>query len=236
MKLTNNNINELNILHKNIESKLKSTVQDAIKAGELLTKIKAELPYGTFLNWIENNCIFSNKTAERYMKVFEHKSKIVTVSNLQEAYNQVKQLESVKKQTENKKAFNRVLNYKKTGVKAKDWKRGTDDKLYKEEIDRDKRIEENKKRIEDKQQETQQGNKVFDNLLNSVINEQEKRTTFKESIRLSFDGKNSPFIDALIDYLEGLEDDNRRIEACYNIIKVTKNITKELQRKVYNET
>ena len=55
MKLTNNNINELNILHKNIESKLKSTVQDAIKAGELLTKIKAELPYGTFLNWIKQN-------------------------------------------------------------------------------------------------------------------------------------------------------------------------------------
>ena len=78
--------------------------------------------------------------------------------------------------------------------------------------------------------------KIFDNLLNSVINEQEKRSTFKESIRLSFDGKNSPFIDALIDYIEGLEDDNRRIEACYNIIKVTKNITKELQRKVYNET
>ena len=232
----NNNINELNILHKNIESKLKSTVQDAIKAGELLTKIKAELQHGQFLSWIEKNLIFTRMTAYNYMRVYEYKSKCITVLHLPEAYRLVAKLEYAKKQTENHKAFNRVLNYKKSGVKPEGWRKNTDDKLYKEEIDRDKRIEENKKRIQVKQQETQQGSKVFDNLLNSVINEQEKRSTFKESIRLSFDGKNSPFIDALIDYIEGLEDDNRRIEACYNIIKVTKNITKELQRKVYNET
>ena len=52
MKLMNNNINELNILHKNIESKLRSTVQDAIKAGEILTNVKEKLEHGQFLSWI----------------------------------------------------------------------------------------------------------------------------------------------------------------------------------------
>ena len=41
-------IQEINTLHSNIEGKLKSTVQDAIKLGELLTNVKQELPHGTF--------------------------------------------------------------------------------------------------------------------------------------------------------------------------------------------
>jgi hypothetical protein len=41
-------------------------------------------------------------------------------------------------------------------------------------------------------------------------------------------GVRSTFI---LDYLEGLENDSRRIEACYNIIKVCKRIAVELQEK-----
>ena len=44
-------------------------------------------------------------------------------------------------------------------------------------------------------------------------------------------GKDDPFIDAILDYLDELEDDNRRIEACYNIIKLVKGgIAVDLQR------
>ena len=66
-----NSIHELNILHKNIEGKLKSTVMDAIMAGEILTKVKEDLPHGAFIPWIENNCIFGRKTAHRYMGIYE---------------------------------------------------------------------------------------------------------------------------------------------------------------------
>ena len=72
-------------------------------------------------------------------------------------------------------------------------------------------------------------------MISGVMDKSKKRSSFKERIRLSFDGQKDPFIDALMDYLEGLDDDNRRIEACNNIIKVAKNIAKELQRKVYSE-
>jgi hypothetical protein len=40
---------------------------------------------------------------------------------------------------------------------------------------------------------------------------------------------NDPFQDALMDYLEGLENDSRRIESCYNIIKICKRIAVVLQ-------
>jgi hypothetical protein len=42
--------------------------------------------------------------------------------------------------------------------------------------------------------------------------------------------KDDPFVDAIMDYLNGLTDDNRRVEACYNIIKVCKGIANQLQQ------
>jgi len=226
-------IQEINTLHSNIEGKLKSTVQDAIKLGELLTNVKQELPHGTFLNWINDNCNFSQKTSYRYMSLFQYKSKVVTVTNLPEAYKQIQYLQQEKERTETQKAFKRVQKFKSTGIKPEGWRKNTDDKLYKEEIERDKRIEENRKRINKIDNEKKSSNNMFDDLLNNVIEKSEKVNSFKDSIRLSFEGKNDSFIDALIDYLDGLNDDNRRIEVCYNVIKVAKNIAKELQRKVY---
>jgi len=226
-------IEEINTLHFNIEGKLKSTVKDAIKLGELLTNVKQELPHGTFLNWINDNCNFSDRNAERYMKLHNYKSKIDIVSNLPEAYKQIQYLEQEKKRTESQKAFKRVKQFKSTGIKPEGWRRMTDDKLYKEEIERDKRIEENRKRINKIDNENKSTSNMFDDLLNNVIEKSKKVNSFKDSIRLSFEGKNDSFIDALIDYLDGLNDDNRRIEVCYNVIKVAKNIAKELQRKVY---
>ncbi len=226
-------IQEINTLHFNIEGKLKSTVQDAIKLGELLTNVKQELPHGTFLNWINDNCNFSDRNAERYMKLHNYKSKIDIVSNLPEAYKQIQYLEQEKKRTESQKAFKRVQKFKSTGIKPEGWRRMTDDKLYKEEIERDKRIEENRKRINKIDNENKSSINMFDDLLNNVIEKSKKVNSFKNSIKLSFEGKNDSFIDALIDYLDGLNDDNRRIEVCYNVIKVAKNIAKELQRKVY---
>mgnify|MGYP003654072634 CR=1 FL=1 len=236
------NVKVLNDLHQQIEGKLRSTVQDAIRAGELLTQAKDDLPHGAFLPWIDKNCMFGDKTAERYMKVFEHKGKIVTVSNLPEAYRQVKQIESVKKQTENQKAFKRVQDYVKSGVKPEGWRKNTDDKLYQEEQDRDERIRRFKERVEadkqakeSKKKDYKQDSKHFNEAISKLTSRVEERETFKEQIRISSEGKENPFIDALIDYLQGLDDDNRRLEACHNIIKVAKSIAKELDRKVYLE-
>ena len=233
--LANNAIHELNILHKNIEGKLKSTVHDAIMAGEILINIKGKLAHGEFGKWIDTNCVFTHMTAKRYMGVYKYKSKINTVLNLPDAYKQVKQLESAKKQTENQKAFKRVQEYKKSGVKPEGWRKNTDDKLYEEDVERDERIKIYKERLKYEWSGKSKEDVIFDEMISGVMDKSKKRSSFKERIRLSFDGQKDPFIDALMDYLEGLDDDNRRIEACNNIIKVAKNIAKELQRKVYSE-
>ena len=237
------NTKELNDLHQQIEGKLRSTVQDAIRAGELLTQAKDDLPHGAFLPWIEENCIFSQQTASRYMTLCKHQSKLLSVSNLPEAYKQVKQIESVKKQTENQKAFKRVQEYAKSGVKPEGWRKNTDDRLYQEEKDRDERIRRFKERVEadkqtkeSKKKDYKQDSKHFNEAISKLTSKVEERETFKEQIRISSEGKDSPFVDALIDYLQGLDDDNRRLEACHNIIKVAKSIAKELDRKVYSES
>jgi len=249
---------ELNDLHQQIEGKLRSTVQDAIRAGELLTQAKDDLPHGGFLPWIEQNCVFSERTARNYLSLFRYRNKTATVADLQDAYKQVKQLESAEKHTERQKSYQRVGQYKKTGIKPDGWKRGTDDTLVKEDIDRDERIRrfkesadaESRKGADQKASNRKLGDRIddagnrIDDAGNRIDDAGDKisaglkdlqnrlkiRETFKESIRISSEGKDNPFIDALIDYLQGLDDDNRRLEACHNIIKVAKSIAKELDR------
>jgi hypothetical protein len=246
---------ELNDLHQQIEGKLRSTVQDAIRAGELLTQAKDDLPHGAFLPWIGKNCVFSERTAHRYLQLYKYRDKTVRLADLHDAYKQVKQLESAEKHTERQKSYQRVGQYKKTGIKPDGWKRGTDDTLVKEEQDRDERIRrfkesadaESRKSADQRTAHKKLGDKIDDAGnriddagdkisagLKDIQNRLKIRETFKEQIRISSEGKDSPFVDALIDYLQGLDDDNRRLEACHNIIKVAKSIAKELDRKVYS--
>ena len=236
-----NNIKELNDLHQQIEGKLRSTVQDAIRAGEILTQAKDDLPHGGFLPWIKQNCVFSERTARNYLSLFRYRNKTATVADLQDAYKQVKQLESAEKHTERQGSYQRVNQYRKTGIKPDGWKRGTDDTLAKEEHDRDERIKRFKEKVvtdkqakESKGKDYKQDSKLFNEAIARLTIKADERETFKERIRISSEGKDNPFVDALIDYLQGLDDDNRRLEACYNIIKVAKNIAKELNRKAYS--
>lgn len=229
---------ELNRLHGDIEGKMRSTVHDAIRAGEILSNVKDKLKHGDFITWVEINCKFSDRTARRYLSLYEYRSKTASVSNLQEAYKQVETMEAQAKQSESQKALDRVKTYKKTGVKPEDWRRGTDDKLYQEETERDKRIQGIKDRIEQesKDREEKQKESSVDDMFSSAMDflkqagsSVAKRIEFKQRIRLSHEGLNDTFIDALMDYLDELESDSRRIEVCHNIIKVCKGIANQLQ-------
>jgi hypothetical protein len=77
------------------------------------------------------------------------------------------------------------------------------------------------------------GKSLAGDLKNAAVNihtHTNKRNEWKEKIRLSDGGKEDAFMDALIDYMETLPNDTRRIEACNNIIKICRNISVELQR------
>jgi hypothetical protein len=218
----------------------------AIETGGLLADA-ANVPTGTFAEgtfdeWLEANIAFPKRTAYRYISLYNHKNQIASAESLREAYKQIEDLEAQKKRTETQKAYSRVAAFLKTGVKPEGWRRGTDDKLVKlvkEEMDRDARIEAVKREALSRGQEKREKEQARDqqkvetetlfNFLDGHIDSERKRTEFKEKIRLSAGGMKDPFQDAVLDYLEGLENDSRRIEACYNIIKVCKRIAVELQ-------
>lgn len=243
--VTETAIEELNRLHEEIQTNLRKTVEQAIRAGEILTTVRNSVEHGKFLPWIEANCSFSDKTAEKYMKLTAHRDKIESSSNLQDAYRVVERLETEEKQTENHQALRRVKEFLKTGARPLGWRRGTDDKLAEEERARDERIESHKADMADVHERAEQmradrGEQRqswaeleprLDAALDKISENYERRRTFKDRIRVSQAGESDAFIDALMDYLSELENDNRRIEACQNIIKVCRNVAVELQQE-----
>jgi len=85
-ELSGTTAQEINTLHKGLESLLHQSIDIALQIGELLTAKKAELKHGEFGPWIKDNLIFSNRTAQRYMNLFENRSKIIDAGNISEAY------------------------------------------------------------------------------------------------------------------------------------------------------
>jgi hypothetical protein len=228
---------EIKRLHEGIEAKMRTSVQDAIRIGEIISNMKEKKEHGAFLPWV-NTLPFSQRTAYNYIGLFSNASKLANVATLAEAFKQVETLEAQEKQSEEKKARERIEKYIKTGEKPEGWRRGTDDKLAQEEKERkeaDRRWKENlreqTKKYENKSKETAYDFDQIDAMISGISGNIAKRQDFKERIRVSHEGKDDPFVDAIMDYLETLADDNRRIEACYNIIKVCKGIANDLQVK-----
>jgi hypothetical protein len=232
----------LNNQHQRMGRGTRLLLDVALGMGEVLAEL-AKVQSRTFADWLQSNTNIPRSTAYQYMSLYNYRSQVAAAESLQEAYKQIEDLEAQKRRTETQKANNRVAEFRNTGIKPEGWRRGTDDKLVKEDQERDKRIndhfEEVKKRQSERQQEQQRAEadreqtaRDIDLLSRHFANEAEtvkKRTKFKEKIRLSADGMNDPFQDAILDYMEGLESDSRRIEACHNIIKICKRIAAELQ-------
>ena len=94
---------------------------------------------------------------------------------------------------------------------------------------RDDRAKERKERTSDNGAHTPLTD-AFQAAASGLIEKLERQATWKEKIRLSDNGKDDAFMDAIIDYLDTLENDTRRIEACNNIIKICRNVSVELQK------
>lgn len=63
-----NKVNEINNLHKMAITSANDAVNYAKQIGQLLLEVKAELPHGKFLNWINDNIDVSQRQAQRYMQ------------------------------------------------------------------------------------------------------------------------------------------------------------------------
>jgi len=78
---------ELTRLHNKMMAAARTTLEDAIKAGELLIRVRASRK-GQWLKWIETNVPFSHDTARNYIGLYERRDdlKLRTFRNLREAY------------------------------------------------------------------------------------------------------------------------------------------------------
>lgn len=70
-------IEKLQTLHTDILSGILTSFEKGVEIGERLYKIKERLPHGQFTSFIENNIkAFTLRTAQRYMKIFEHRDEL----------------------------------------------------------------------------------------------------------------------------------------------------------------
>jgi len=186
------------------------------------------LPKRTAYNWLE-----------RYVP---EQNKLLSFEEFQEK----KQLQEIRKQSAEEQRRSIFVHFYKTGVKLEGWDSSFDKEIERQRVQKEKDIKNanearDRMRKENEEKETiRQKNQMKDDLFSSdflnaaaekFLSKSNERKEWQDKIRVSDSGKEDSFINALMDYMETLPDDNRRIEACYNIIKVCKNISIELQRK-----
>lgn len=87
-QITEAAIQEINRLHAGIIASARNSISDAIRIGEILSQIKSVLKNTNWINWLQENLPFSDRTARRYVSCFERKDQLAldNVSNLGEAY------------------------------------------------------------------------------------------------------------------------------------------------------
>ena len=75
-------------IHGEIIGAVQMLLDGAIEAGGILQDVKAALPHGEFKIWVETNAGFNIRTAQRYMKIYEHREEFKndSVSLLTDAY------------------------------------------------------------------------------------------------------------------------------------------------------
>jgi hypothetical protein len=79
---------EIARLHGEIAAAYGTSLDRAIRIGELLTKQKETLEHGQFLPWVAEHLPFSERTAQNYMRVFAKRAELksATVADLAGAY------------------------------------------------------------------------------------------------------------------------------------------------------
>jgi hypothetical protein len=69
-------IQEINRLHDEIWEGARTSIEKAIRIGELLAKQKALLEHGGWMPWLKENVQFSHPTAWRYMRIYERREEV----------------------------------------------------------------------------------------------------------------------------------------------------------------
>ena len=79
-------VSEIVALHGQILTTARTTLDKAIRIGQLLTEQKASLKHGEWLPWVEANLPFDRRTATNYMAVYSKREMVSHLDNPTDAY------------------------------------------------------------------------------------------------------------------------------------------------------
>ena len=165
-------------------------------------------------------------------------TKIATVANLQEAYQQIEYIEQEARKSEKQKQRERVVNYRETGRKPEDWKRGTDDKAAQrmDELDdiRKTAVEEKKEELKQPSPEPVIEPDPLDDFFDKAKKQIREEARKAQTIHLAdyADNQNQAAMFLSIEvYINSFSDPSRQLEAAHNLVKKLKLIAAQLQQE-----
>ena len=212
----------------------KSTLTDEIcrelyEAREQLAKVgrPETLPNGRIKTWDKylQDVGLAYRTVHRWLEYYEpSEQRLLTDEEYQR-----KEQEKRRKQMEHEQAIkDRVAERLRTNAMPNDWD-DESEKVYQERLAQEKKDREWRERIrlesrerERKTSKTQETIEEFEHLLSEFTEQTDKRKEISKKMRLTGDNADSAFNQMLIEYLESLDSDSQRLEACYNGIKIFK--------------
>jgi len=94
-------VKEIIMLHEEIMTAARTSLDKAFRIGELLIHEKSRLDHGQWLLWLEQNVPFTDRCARNYMRLYEHREqpKLENVSDLTAAYRMLNKRKSPKAPT-----------------------------------------------------------------------------------------------------------------------------------------
>jgi len=237
--LTKEFADKLNSLHERVNNSAKLAVTDAITIGGLLLEAVEEHGKKTLSAWLDaGNTVIARSVAYRYMDLYAYRDQIGESKNIFVAYKQIADFKADQKRIEYKQSADRVAEFKKTGVKPEGYKRMTDERRSKKlEAAQNPRwdsvpdIEKNNK-VEFSIDEILE-NPVSENVTDALCYDEEPRNRSASWLKIFIDrfeytGNNRGLIASIIENIDYCEDDNARIEACHDAIKVLNEISAAL--------
>ncbi len=77
-------------LHLEARDLAEQAIERALEAGRLLAEVKAELKHGEFGSWVSANCGFTDRTARRYMRLYENRDALPVGGGIRAALEHLK--------------------------------------------------------------------------------------------------------------------------------------------------
>jgi hypothetical protein len=110
----------INNLHKELREYGQSMVQKAIQAGGLLVEQKERVGHGLWLKWVEDNLIFSGRTAQVYIQCYKNRDQLNTQSSAHLG-KAVKLLASPKEKSWSDRYFEDISLKRELAQESPDW-------------------------------------------------------------------------------------------------------------------